>query len=521
MSSVLRKNLLILSLAVGSLALFGAVSENQAAPPLTISGPSPFADCFVLNEGGTNYLNAEVEPWVDVNPANPNNLIAGWQQDRWSDGGARSLMSAYSLDAGATWNRVVLQGINKCSNGTGEFSYDRSTDPWVTFSPDGTAYYFGLSFNNDNADGGNGFNAMWVSRSTDGGQNWAGPQVLIRDTDVKAFNDKNAITADPNDSRYVYAVWDRLFDNSEPIAKNNGGDGAPNARARRKEAITRAGNVANFRSYEGPAYLARTFDGGLSWEAAKPIYNPGTNSQTIGNQVVVLRDGTVMNFYMEILHNGQTSIGYVKSTNHGASFGPGTKAVKASVTTNGTITPNAKESVRDGNILFDIAIDHSNDNLYLVWQDGQQQNIDRVAFSMSTDKGASWSAPVIINKTPVSTNKLKNQAFVPSVEVGANHKLYVTYYDFRFDVGTVGNELTDYFAVTCNIAVGANCKTTAGWGGEIRLTTSSFNMLNAPVARGHFLGDYMGLVKQGASVRAVYGVSVAPNENEIVTSLIP
>jgi hypothetical protein len=509
---------LFITATASCLALTSATAET------IISGPSPFAGCDISTElvpVNANYLNAEVEPWVDSNPINPNNLIAGWQQDRWSDGGSRGLVSSYSMDGGATWTQQAVPGINKCSGGTGDFAYDRATDPWITFSPDGAAYFFSLSFNNDLPNGGNGANAMLVSKSTNGGATWGAPKVLIRDTDVRAFNDKNAITADPNDSRYVYAVWDRLFDNSEPIAKNKGGDGVPNARARRKEAINRGGSAANFKSYEGPAYFARTINGGASWEPAKEIFNPGTNSQTIGNQVVVLNDGTVMNFYMQILHNGQTSIGYVKSTNRGATFGPGTQAVKASVTTNGTVTPDNKESVRDGNILFDVAIDRGNGNIYLVWQDGQQQNIDRVAFSMSTDNGASWSAPVIINKTPTSTKKLKNQAFVPSVEVGANHKVYVTYYDFRFDTTATDQELTDYFSVTCNLAAGAKCNTVAGWSGERRLTTASFNMLDAPVARGHFLGDYMGLVRQGAQVRAVFGVAVAKDKNEIVSALIP
>ena len=47
-------------------------------------------------------------------------------------------------------------------------------------------------------------------------------------------------------------------------------------------------------------------------------------------------------------------------------------------------------------------------------------------------------------------------------------------------------------------------------------------MLNAPIARGHFLGDYQALVNQGAAgVRALFGVAIGPNNNEMVTALIP
>ena len=33
--------------------------------------------------GGTLYANAEVEPWVALQPGNPNAITAAWQQDRW------------------------------------------------------------------------------------------------------------------------------------------------------------------------------------------------------------------------------------------------------------------------------------------------------------------------------------------------------------------------------------------------------------------------------------------------------
>ena len=84
-------------------------------------------------------------------------------------------------------------------------------------------------------------------------------------SDSNFFNDKNSITADPTDARYVYAVWDRL---------------------------ALAGG--------GPAMMARTTDGGVTWEAATVIYDPGVRSQTIGNQIVVLPNGTLVNVFTQI-----------------------------------------------------------------------------------------------------------------------------------------------------------------------------------------------------------------------------
>jgi hypothetical protein len=44
-----------------------------------------------------------------------------------------------------------------------------------------------------------------------------------------------------------------------------------------------------------------------------------------------------------------------------------------------------------------------------------------------------------------------------------------------------------------------------------RLLYSSFNMLDAPIAAGHFLGDYMGLVASGFNVWPVFGTVTGHN----------
>ena len=103
---------------------------------------------------------------------------------------------------------------------------------------------------------------------------------------------------------------------------------------------------------------------------------------------------------------------------------------------------------------------------------------------------------------------------MPSIEVGPGGVLVVTYSDFRND-GAAG-ELTDHFAVFC----GADCDRAASWGDELRLTRRSFDMLDAPVARGHFLGDYVGLVRAGDAVHPVYGVATGENLTDLFTRRI-
>ncbi len=85
--------------------------------------------------------------------------------------------------------------------------------------------------------------------------------------------------------------------------------------------------------------------------------------------------------------------------------------------------------------------------------------------------------------TPKRVRKSKHQrAFIPSVAVNSGGMLVVTYYDFRNDNSS--GELTDHWAVFCDPAA-SDCADPASWGDEVRLTDTSFDILNAPVARGH------------------------------------
>jgi hypothetical protein len=55
---------------------------------------------------------AEVEPYVAVNPRSAASLIGVWQQDRWSNGGARGLLAGVSFMADmhgpSAWRRFAL-----------------------------------------------------------------------------------------------------------------------------------------------------------------------------------------------------------------------------------------------------------------------------------------------------------------------------------------------------------------------------------------------------------------------------
>jgi hypothetical protein len=119
-------------------------------PLVVVSGSDFFASCTaddVSTQPGTVFPGSVVEPWVAVNPTIPLNVVAGWQQDRWSNGGSRGLVAGVSLDGGATFAQVVPPNVNLRSGGTvaNHGDFQRSTDPWLSFAPNGDLYFITLS----------------------------------------------------------------------------------------------------------------------------------------------------------------------------------------------------------------------------------------------------------------------------------------------------------------------------------------------------------------------------------------
>jgi hypothetical protein len=447
----------------------GLAAPLAATPPIPTTAPSPFAACTNIGPGGTNYVNAEVEPWVEVDPTNPGTIIGAIQQDRWNDGGARGLVTPVSHDNGATWHDTFA-AFTFCSGGTGANGgdFERASDPWVTFSPNGVVHQIAIGFN-----GSDNENAVLVSKSTDHGETWSNATTLIRDagdrTDAYAFNDKESITADPTNSNYVYAVWDRLVSPQ------------PQSRASLQGLI-------HSRVFRGPTYFARTTDGGATWQPARVIYDPGSHDQTISNQIAVLPDGTLVDTFVQFIRdNGPqprgVSVGVVRSTDKGTTWSkPIFVAADRSI---GVSDPDTGAPVRTGDIINDIGVDPATGAVYLVWQDASVNGgVDGIALSKSTDGGLTWSTPRRVNQGPLGV-----QAFTGSVAVLADGTVGVTYYDFRNNTADPATLPTDYFLAHSHDGG-------LTWT-ETRVTPTSFDMATAPVALGFFVGDYEGLAVSG------------------------
>src|SRR5260370_14980783 len=120
----------------------------HAASLVLVSGPSPYAVCSTAGQLGTDYVNAEVEPYVAVNPHLAGNVVGVWQQDRWSNGGAPGLVAGHSFDGGAHWGETTLP-FSGCARGAiaGPFTGAPDAPPpdsLVSIAPAVTPYPAGL-----------------------------------------------------------------------------------------------------------------------------------------------------------------------------------------------------------------------------------------------------------------------------------------------------------------------------------------------------------------------------------------
>jgi hypothetical protein len=507
--------LILLPVAVASGGPYATTVVYQASgtPSPPANGDSPFASCDIsgfLFPGEINWLNSELEPWVAVNPTDSSNIVGVYQQDRYTFGGARGLGAAVSHDGGQTWS-ATHPHFTSCAGGTptNGGDYQRASDPWVTFSPNGTAYFISLSisFVGDASQTGS---AVLVSKSTDGGDHWSEPVTLVRnigDADVAPFffNDKESITADPFDSNYVYAVWDRL----------------------RKPGEAESASAENSFAFRGDTLFARTTDGGKTWEPARTIYTRSKLTGTIGNEIVVLPDGTLVDIFDFLQGSGNNTPGYdtkvMRSTDHGATWSdPIEVAPSRSVA---TTDPDTGRGVRTGCFLPLIAVDLNRGSpgygsLYAVWCDsfGSTKTNGKVhstiVFTQSKDGGLAWSSLARIDKSGDA------QAFVPSVAVASDGTVGVTYYDFRNNTPAPGLP-TDQWFVHCHPSPTSDCRNPANWAENH--VFGSFDIENAATAGSrYFLGDYEGLTSTGTNFASFLSAPTATDpDNTYLATIAP
>ena len=419
-----------------------------------VSGLSTLpADCGVPNPSATLYRNTEVQPVVVSDPGNPLHLVANFQQDRWSRFGGNAVVTYVSNDGGLDWHPARAQPkFTRCAGGTAANGgdYEVATDSWLAYGAHGTVFQVVFAINQV----ARYTTAIVVSRSLDGGETWSDPVSLIADTDPEFFDDRPTITVDPKHPERVYVVWDRIDDTSTPTEEH----------------------------WVQPFYLARSFDNGATWESPRNVLDTPVNSGTVGHDLVVLADGTLVDAY-DLATDTTNAAQVVRSSDGGATWGPPIPVAPLPASWTIPNPDGAGAGIRNPALPL-LAVGRDGTTIHAVLASAGPAGTHHVSYTRSVDAGLTWSPPVVIDHTPVGAS-----AFIPMIAVSREGRVGVTYYDTRNNTADPSTVLADVWLVTCSV----DCTRPAAW--TEHHVAGSFDVLRAPATGlGLMLGDYTGLV---------------------------
>src|SRR5438045_4585838 len=238
-----------------------------------LSRPNAVGTCDDGFGGGAWPVDHAEEPFVAVNPVDPNNIVSAWIQGPFQD-----IIAATSFDGGKTWQQVPVP-LTTCAGG----QFLGAGDPWLSFAPNGILYGIAAA--------GNTFSSAVpeIMKSADGGLHWTA-SVPPGSSSVDPPTDHPSITADPTNASLVYAIWD--------------GTNSPHSSA---------------------AVFSRTTDGGSTWEPPRAIIETASQSFIQFSQILVLPSGTLVDLYEFYVQqpNGpitQTTLQLLRSADHGRSW---------------------------------------------------------------------------------------------------------------------------------------------------------------------------------------------------------
>lgn len=423
--------------------------------PNVRSNDSP-GSCF---ENGATNICAQNETALDINPTDHDNWVGGandYSGPIILDGRAQSSCGFYSSqDAGQTWSAGLLPT---------QPGYTGGGDPSIAFDRNGNVYYACLNFELILPGFNVGDSALFVFRSTDGGQTFGAPTEVISGSGSLDFHDKEFITTG-DFTNNVYIAW----------------------------------------MHQGDIRFAGSNDGGASFASPAPADNVEVNDpENSSNQGVVLATLGVANpegggdtdrIYASWLGNPGAAISRIlfdRSTNGGASFGTDVvvegNVVQFPVRTvdNGTQSGNRTSLMGEFGPFransfpsMDVCRNPSSPHyghIYIVFADNRFGDGD-IFFKRSEDGGETWPGTFTRRINDDAMGNGRDQ-FFPWIDVDEDCKINVSFYDRRDDPDNLRFHLYFSHSTDSGDSFSANARVTT-----VPSTNAQF--------MGGFIGDYL------------------------------
>lgn len=354
-----------------------------------------------VNSGAVDPADARAQnsPSLRVSPQNPAHLAVVNRIDSPSAGCALHV----SLDGGGQWQEIAVP----VPEGRKVGCYA----PDAVFGADGTFYVAFTSWAADQVSG-TVPDAVWLSRSTDGGRTMSGPAMVA---EAKAFQVR--LAADRSDARRLYLTW-----------------------------VHAGGTTAwGFADDANPIVLTRSDDGGASWAEPSPVSSP-SRRRVLAPTLAVDGSGAVHLAYLDV---GDDRLDY-RGEHEGQGGAPYGGRWSLVVARSGDGGRRFEESVVDDElvptqrvlVLFPpapaLALDRGGQDVYVSFHDGRYGDPDVLVWR-STDGGRKWRSPARVNDTPYADGRAQ---YLPQLAVAPDGRLDVVYYDRRNDAANRQNAVS-------------------------------------------------------------------------------
>jgi hypothetical protein len=339
-------------------------------------------------------------------PTSPNKVVAGF---KYEDSQGVGSGYSFSSDAGRTWTGGSFTGLW----GTDVLTPSGNTS--VGYNGAGTAFLASRAESNSAS-------GYFVLTSTDG-ISWSTPVAVVTST-YSVVRDQARLAVDQRSSGPyagdAYLAWHYSPGNDVGI------------------------------------FVSHSSDGGHSWSRGTLVSDP-SNNYSFHPALALASDGSVYIVSMW-LENGcfcnPPHFLLDRSTDGGVTWGTDQLVTGAAATQVGALDSEGHDLVIRGSDTPEAGVEVNNfpvvavapDNpntVYVVWNDGRWDTDFTVyghtgkhgdiAFSRSTNGGATWSAPLRVNDDPVGNGI---DQFMPAIAVASDGTIGVSWYDRRVNPGS-------------------------------------------------------------------------------------